>query len=52
VTDARGVFKFSQLGLGTHRLDVRASAYHDARESLDVGSHPAEVEIFLEPISP
>ena len=51
VTDERGLFRFSQLGLGVHRLDVRASAYHARRQELDVGDHPNEVEVRLEPIS-
>ncbi len=52
VTDESGLFRFSQLGLGVHRLDVRASAFHAMREEIDVGSYPSEVEILLEPLSP
>ena len=51
VTDERGLFRFSQVGPGVHRLDVRASAHSTVREEIDVGSHSGEVELLLEPIS-
>jgi hypothetical protein len=47
-TDPTGTFRFSQLGPGKHRLDVRAPGYHDAQEHHEVGRHAAEVEIRLE----
>ena len=51
VTDERGLFQFSQVGPGVHRLDVRASAHSMVREEIDVGSHSGELELLLEPIA-
>ncbi len=51
VTDERGLFQFSQIGPGVHRLDVRTSAHHAVSEEIDVGTHSGEVELLLEPIS-
>ena len=51
VTDERGLFQFSQIGPGVHRLDVRTSAHHAVSENIDVGTHSGEVELLLEPTS-
>lgn len=51
-TDPGGFFRFTQLGPGEHRLDVRAQGYRAVQGRHDVGRHAAEVEVRLEPNGP
>jgi hypothetical protein len=49
VTDASGLFRFSQLGPGPHRLNVRASGYRPRVQNYDVGLDPPGLEVQLQP---
>jgi protocatechuate 3,4-dioxygenase beta subunit len=52
VTDNSGFFRFTQLGPGTHALNVSATGYRGVRERYEVGEYSGPVEVQLDPISP
>lgn len=48
-TDPGGAFRFTRLGPGEHRLDVRAGGFRAFQERYELGRYAAEVEVRLEP---
>jgi hypothetical protein len=48
LTDESGLFRFTQLGPGPHRLHVSASGYRSAQQRHEVGMHKGPVNVQLE----
>lgn len=51
VSDANGLFTFTQLGPGLHRLSVGAKGYRGYRAGHDVGGSSEQLEVRLEPLA-
>ncbi len=48
LTDAEGLFRFTQLGPGVHRLDLMAKGFRRYNTSVEIGGDPGELRIQLQ----
>ncbi len=48
LTDAEGLFRFTQLGPGVHRLDLMANGYQRYNSNVDVSGEAGELSIQLQ----